>query len=589
MVPEGGENRAEPEVDGTGVQGTGTEDAAEDQDGTATPDGGTVPDQKTPELTIPDLQVPETSVPEEKTEDKGAADVQTQSVFAADRQYDTTQPVIEKIIFDQNGATLTQKDTLKIGVRAYDADSAIASVNVGINFNDADLQSIGYGDTITLKQSGSDPKLYEGSYAMEGVVYEGGYVSWIEVIDAAGNTQTESQGQDKYTFKVEPKTLESVTITDLKFSNSGATLKPGEKGEEFSFKVNSGVDLSKGAIYVRFRNADHSTMDFHAWKPGKATGEYTGDVFASDWMKPGKWFFDSVVYEEMNKEIPVKAEGAGDVWYEVISKGDQEAPKLVSVETDKNGQVVKPGETVQFKIKASDDIALQTDDAYLTLAGAAPNISPGYHDVRLKYNSSADTFEGEFAIKETTYPCEWYISDIGIWDNAGNKVDNNLWEQEYPYYFQVQNGNTFVNPAYQATISFLALNADGVWEQVQTVTKENVERRTTLKELGIKLPEAPQYPGLTFQGWADYNGKEITENTQFVTSGYLTAYAVYDKAPVSIFHSYWDESGRRVYETELKMVSKDTLIKDVVSEAAKKEPPAPYPGLTFRMEVLCTR
>lgn len=259
-----------------------------------------------------------------------------------------------------------------------------------------------------------------------------------------------------------------------------------------------------------------------------------------------------------------------------------ETPKLVSVEIDKNGQVVKPGETVQFKIKASDDIALQTDDAYLTLAGAAPNISPGYHDVRLKYNSSADTFEGEFVIKETTYPCEWYISDIGIWDNAGNKVDNNLWEQEYPYYFQVQNGNTFVNPAYQATISFLALNADGVWERVQTVTKENVERRATLKELGIKLPEAPQYPGLTFQGWADYNGKEITENTQFVTSGYLTAYAVYDKAPVSIFHSYWDESGRRVYETELKMVSKDTLIKDVVSEAAKKEPPAPYPGLTFK-------
>lgn len=585
VVPEGGENLPESGADGTDAEGVGTEDAAEDQNGTATPDGGTVPDQQTPELLIPDQQVPEASEPEEKTEDKtgdGAADAQNQSVFAADGKYDTIQPVIEKIIFDQNGAALTQKDTLKIGVQAYDADSAIASVNVGITFKDADAESIGYGDTITLKQSGSDPKLYEGSYAMEGVVYEGGYVSWIEVIDAAGNTKTESLGQDQYTFKVEPKSLESVTITDLKFSNSGATLKPGEKGEEFSFKVNSGVDLSKGTIYVRFRNADNSTMDFHAWESGEATGEYTGDVFASDWMTPGKWFFDSVIYEEMEKEIPVKAEGSGDVWYEVISKGDQEAPGLVSVEIDKNRQIVKPGETVQFKIKASDDIALQTDYAYLTLAGAAPNISPGYRDVRLEYNSSADTFEGEFAIEETTYPCEWYISDICIWDNAGNKVNNNLWEQEYPYYFQVQNGNTFVNPTYQATISFLALNADGIWEQVQTVTKENVERRTTLKELGIELPEAPQYPGLTFQGWADYNGKEITENTQFVTSGYLTAYAVYDKAPVSISHSYWDESGRRVCETELKMVSKDTLIKDVVSEAVKKEPPVQYPGLTFK-------
>ena len=117
---------------------------------------------------------------------------------------------------------------------------------------------------------------------------------------------------------------------------------------------------------------------------------------------------------------------------------------------------------------------------------------------------------------------------------------------------------------------------------METVTKENVERRSTLKELGIEFPEAPQYPGLTFQGWADYNGNEINENTQIVENGYLIVYPVYDKAPVTIFYNYWDASGREFPTQEMKTVSKDTLVKDVVAEAMKKELPSQYPGLTFQ-------
>ena len=83
------------------------------------------------------------------------------NAFATVRQYDTTQPVIEKIIFDQNGATLTQKDTLKIGVEAYDAESGIGTVMATIQLQDAEPNQ-SYSTQIPLEQNADNPKLYEG-------------------------------------------------------------------------------------------------------------------------------------------------------------------------------------------------------------------------------------------------------------------------------------------------------------------------------------------------------------------------------------------------------------------------------------------
>nr|WP_317377455.1 hypothetical protein [uncultured Faecalimonas sp.] len=583
VVPTDGENLSELPKDSTAEK-----DAAKEQDGTTV----SGEESEVSNSQTPDVQGTEPSDAAGKTENSAeetiegttedvAADEQTEDVSVSGRQYDTTQPVIEKIIFDQNGTTLTQKDTLKIGVEAYDAESGIETVAVMIQFQDAEPNQ-SYGERIDLKQNADNPKLYEGSMLIEGTMYESGYISNIYVVDKAGNVKNEYPGSDKYTFKIEPKSLESVTATELKFSNSGTTLTPGGDGADFSFQINSDVDLSKGSMYVRFKNAKDNTTTFYASPSWETKGLYTGTIYADEWLEAGKWTFDSIIYEEQNKEITVQTEAVGEIWYEFIGKGDKEAPKLLSVEVDKNGQIVKPGETVSFKVKASDDVALDTDYSYLQISSAINEIAPNYYYVNLEYNSATDAFEGQFTVEDTTYPCEWYISSIDIDDKAGNNVENNLWTQGYPYYFQVQNDETFVNPTYQVTVAFQALNADGVWERIQTVTKENVERRSTLKELGIEFPEAPQYPGLTFQGWADYNGNEINENTQIVENGYLIVYPVYDKAPVTIFYNYWDASGRRVSDTEMKTVSKDTLVKDVVAEAMKKELPSQYPGLTFQ-------
>ena len=70
--------------------------------------------------------------------------------------------------------------------------------------------------------------------------------------------------------------------------------------------------------------------------------------------------------------------------------------------------------------------------------------------------------------------------------------------------------------------------------------KENVERRTTLAEAGITLPEySSQYDGIQQIGWQMSTGGEITADTQVMGNmGYMYVYAKYDKLPVYITYRY---------------------------------------------------
>ena len=167
VAPTDGENLSDLQKDSAAEK-----DAVKEQEGTTV--SGEESEVSNSETL--DAQGMKPSDAEETTESKTEgveADEQTEDISVSDRQYDTTQPVIEKIIFDQNGTTLMQKDTLKIGVEAYDADSGVESVKVMVFFQDEEA-SQSYGYEIELTQNADNPKLYEGSYAMEGIVYERG-------------------------------------------------------------------------------------------------------------------------------------------------------------------------------------------------------------------------------------------------------------------------------------------------------------------------------------------------------------------------------------------------------------------------------
>ena len=98
---------------------------------------------------------------------------------------------------------------------------------------------------------------------------------------------------------------------------------------------------------------------------------------------------------------------------------DQEAPVITSIEMDKNGEIVHPGDQVNIRVQAKDNVALDTEDAYLYM-NADADIDNSSEHVALTYNDETDTFEGVFTVTEETYPCEWYIGSVTIRDTQYN-------------------------------------------------------------------------------------------------------------------------------------------------------------------------
>ena len=76
----------------------------------------------------------EEQLPEEQTLEAVPTKEQTSEVTPVEseikdtKNFDVDGPVIDEIIFHQNGQTLQQSDTLKVGVRAHDEQSGIASI-----------------------------------------------------------------------------------------------------------------------------------------------------------------------------------------------------------------------------------------------------------------------------------------------------------------------------------------------------------------------------------------------------------------------------------------------------------------------------
>lgn len=85
-------------------------------------------------------------------------------------------------------------------------------------------------------------------------------------------------------------------------------------------------------------------------------------------------------------------------------------------------------------------------------------------------------YHGTFTVTEDTYPCEWYVGSISIWDMAGNYADDGSYTRDiqYPYYVYVKNTNTFVYPTYDLNIDFFVLNEYGGWENVQSIEKKRL-------------------------------------------------------------------------------------------------------------------
>ena len=520
------------------------------------------------------------------------SDVQLQ----ADDQYDVNKPVIEEVIFDQNGKEMTWDDTLELRVKAYDSDSGIANVRSTAYFYDeADGYYSGFGFDFSYDEESG---YWVGTLDLYEISDTDGYIGEIRVIDQKGNYASwncmNEQGSQLYTFSVAAQELGEYHAISFDITQNHQTIKAGGELQMILSVDKIYESMNSSGIYVWFKNEETGEDDYF-WFYHEEGNTYTTYTTTSTSMSGGKWVLDRIEFDLRINGVPIQLDqiNAADYWFnveELPQAEDQEEPVITSIEMDKNGENVRPGDQINIRIQAKDNVKLDTENAYLYMHADA-DIDNSSEYVDLTYNEETETFEGVFTVTEDTYPCEWYISSVTIQDTQYNYASITDFDEDfystYPWYVNVVIGDTFVQQTMDLNIYFYALDENGQYKQVSLFQKKEVPKRATFKEAGVEFPEITDgYPGVTQTGWATYEQEKIDENTQILGSyGTFSVYATYDKTPVTIMGVSVDANGNQVNEkiAESVLFEAGTTYADVLEYVGDRyTPESTYKGLAFQ-------
>lgn len=540
----------------------------------------------------PQTEVPETvksiSEQEKAKELEEQQLTEKQASEAQLRNADITKPVIDKVEFPSNGKILKQGESAPIYITAHDDGDGIKEVYVRYSY--------GY-DNDTYESNDSLELIYNkqtGRYEGEIPAVEGNYTrEWIyniTAVDKAGNyvnaeVSEENTSNYLYMFHIEVSDKKPIEydIDTLSITQQGQTLTEGDmlqvriEFKEVPSKIRrlnlTFVDKKSGES-IHFSNFDH---DGNLYQGSDTIRRQQSGTYVLSYIS---------AFGNNEEPIDIVYDNLDQIWFSVEGvETDKESPVITSIEMDKKGQLLKAGDTVNFVIKAKDNIELKYDYSYLYLRPVA-DIQFSYSPIDLIYHKEDDTFRGSYTIADDMYPCEWYIYEIDIRDTSENYTDLYSFTgspERSSYYFNVQKDGTFTNPSYDVDITFSAMNDYGNYENVKEWKKEKVLRRTTLKEAGVTFPDAStSFGGLVFKGWQDSNGKVVDSNYQITEdSKYITFYAVYDKLVINVTYLYPNKTLDAESKSKKVIVPYGTTYRELLNDLVKDAPKDIYSDVNF--------
>lgn len=490
---------------------------------------------------------------------------------------DVVNPVIEAVTMEGIGSTVQAGNTIPLKIQAYDQDDGIASINVYVEYTSADNQ---HSKTEFLQVEGTAEK----NYIIQIPAKAGGYVkaeiTGIIVTDKNGNyTVAQVQSEDTYEylyhFMITGSEPIQMTIQDVNIQQNGQTLQHNDTLNLTAHIPESLIDsIESVELYFYNEEADQTR---YFYLESEATNEFKGTFAIESDMENGTWRLSNISAEgKKSALVNVSADtiNFNDHWFAVtgeVTKKDTTDPVITSFDMTHKGEFLTAGDTINFRVTAEDETGLSDSEyAYLDLKAVTDIVSP-FQSVCLTYNKAENAYIGEYTIPENLYPCEWVVNDIRVMDKQGNQTNFNDYLLSYtsnPFYFKMKSGNAFTNPVYNVNITFHALNETGEYRNLTSITKQQVERRSTFKENGFTFPEvSTTYKGLKFVGWVDANGREINENTEITEeSRYEEIYAKYDQMVIPVDYIYPDENLRRSHEQSAQIVPYGTTYKELFND-----------------------
>ncbi len=497
--------------------------------------------------------------------------------------YDINQPVIESFEFEENGQTLTVDDTLHFKMKAYDADSGIASVYVEIYCND----TYSYVTSVRLEKSEEEEKLYTGEVPCSQLKENNFYIGYIKVTDYANNYvywETSGENGPLYTFTLDQE-IEEVPISVTNFQ-----MEANPSNEDGKLRVNDTVtytaDITCNEEVINYIethitgpyanntwHGDYFVLDYNS-DTQKLMGTYT----VTEFTYPGEWEWDHIGFITESGKFycfdPSKIEPEADLKFTVVQEGyDTEKPLIESITLDKNKEFVQAGDVVTLTVKVQE--AHPSNNAYAYFHPQVSYVSSSEY-VSLELNEATMEYTGRIEITEDTYPCEWAMTELYISDEMGNEASlydyQNDWSNTYPWYYKVKSGGQYREDLNDITFYFygFAEQGDGSFQAgslISTVDKK-AGRRDTLKGLGISLPEPPA-ENVSITEWKRgywVDGTTITEDTELFFGNSIGIYhimAVYDKGCANVSLTYMADSGKKEAMVPV-FVDKGATYKDVL-------------------------
>lgn len=496
-------------------------------------------------------------------------------------KYDIDQPVIESFEFLENGQALTVDDTLHFKMSAYDADSGIRSIVV--------KGDCGNWWSVTLEASEETKNLYEGSLSCSELKGTSGYISSIRVTDMTGNYtdwETWENGQYRYTFTVNNKIEDgNISVSNFqmqaKSSNADGKLRVGDRVTYTADVLCEKEEIESCNMYL-YPNADnYSGSEWVDVSYDASSQKLTGTYTVRDNTYPAEWKLGQIsIYAKSGNNYyfdPQYIEPDADLKFTVVQENfDTEKPVIEDVTIDKNGQLVKSGETVTIRVKVKEE---NPSSAAAYIYPQVTNVSADPY-VGLTYEADTSEYVGTINITEDTYPCEWALTDLWISDEVGHSTHLSDFKSDYsytyPWYYKVESKNTYREDAKDVTFEFygFAQREDGGYQLDSLISTKTVEvgRRATLKDLGVSFPQSLEGVGVEWKGhryWGD-EGFTIKEDTGLLfdsTSDMVYRItATYDKGCANVSLTYMSKnSGRKTVCIPI-FVDKEATYKDVLNK-----------------------
>lgn len=481
---------------------------------------------------------------------------------------DITPPVIESIVFEQDGKTINKNEQISFILKGYDEDSEIAGAHIVFNSETGGFS----GDAIITPVEGQENTYKITIDAIAAGEYNRVYV---EIVDAAGNLA--NYNSDKVSLTVQEVIIYAdvegeIIVPDYDIRLTEDDISEFEllgnylKQEYFYIELDGDYSDVYERAYMYGKCEDGTqfgggiSLNYDEAKSTSSKTVYTGVMTINERMESSIVTFSDVEFYRVGSSEGEKATFEKKTVKYIKDLGDDEAPEIKKISIDKQGETVSEG-TVTITLEVSDNKEIKSaSDCYISIRVPLYYISTGEGDKTYsleykgngKYTATVDVSD--------LYPTEWFLDNIYIRDFAGNECKSWL-NTTSPYYFYVEKDGV-CKPFMYEDSTVIIYNSDN--QEVTSFVKD-LERRSTIQDVvPVEYLNGSQTGKGEFLGWKIIGTDEIlTKDSQFLLDNTT---------------SYWQIKLQEVYKTTIepeptpKPDSNVTIIEDKkTTEAVEQE------------------